>query len=292
MKITREKVLSTELSLYEINQYPIQMDGRFNPLPDLDQVVVNRYSSSKVTFSLGDQIFELKGNFGATKITKFTDLLDITSNFTSLTHFQSIEGVKTLRLFIEVTPTDIGTTVDKFIQGFENGDLSSLFAGNDEIHGTDFTNGDGEGAFGTAVSGDLLNGFTGNDKIYAYRGNDEIWGGSGNDQIFGGLGNDALIGGSGNDQIVGGAGKDTIYGGTGRDYFDFDKISDSGITAPERDLIKDFNKSQGDKIDLRTIDAKISTANNDAFSFIGSAPTNNSASQASNGKLWYADGIL
>jgi hypothetical protein len=49
--------------------------------------------------------------------------------------------------------------------------------------------------------------------------------------------------------------------------FDFDNVSESGITSATRDVIKDF--LAGDKIDLASIDAIVTTAANDAFSFIG-----------------------
>jgi hypothetical protein len=128
------------------------------------------------------------------------------------------------------------------------------------------------------------------DTVSGYAGNDTILGNGGNDVLYGDAGNDSIKGGSGNDTLIGGVGKDTLTGGTGRDYFDFNKISESGITSSARDVIKDFTKSHGDKIDLRTIDAKTGGTSNDAFSFVSRAPTTDGT--ASNGKLWYADGIL
>jgi serralysin len=128
------------------------------------------------------------------------------------------------------------------------------------------------------------------DTVSGYAGNDTILGNGGGDVLYGDAGNDSIKGGSGNDTLIGGVGKDTLTGGTGRDYFDFDKISESGITSSTRDVIKDFIKSQGDKIDLRTIDAKSGGTSNDAFSFVSRAPTTDGT--ASNGKLWYANGVL
>ena len=131
--------------------------------------------------------------------------------------------------------------------------------------------------------------FAGNDTITGNKFADIVKSGAGSDTLKGNAGNDKLYGESGNDNLIGGTGKDTLTGGTGRDYFDFDKISESGITSTTRDIIKDFSKSHGDKIDLRTIDAK-SGGTNDAFSFVSKAPTSDGT--ASNGKLWYANGIL
>ncbi|MCV9880124.1 type I secretion C-terminal target domain-containing protein [Brenneria sp. KBI 447] len=66
-------------------------------------------------------------------------------------------------------------------------------------------------------------------------GSDELYGGSGNDQLFGGQGNDTLVGGDGDDILIGGAGADTFKWQSG----------DIG-----HDVIKDFNASEGDRIDL------------------------------------------
>lgn len=134
--------------------------------------------------------------------------------------------------------------------------------------------------------------FSGDDVISGNKYSDIIKSGAGNDTLIGNAGNDVLYGESNNDILRGGSGKDTLYGGTGIDYFDFDKITESGINSTTRDVIKDFSKSQGDKIDLRTIDAKAGFTLNDTFSFLSSAPTNNSPSQSSNGKVWYSSGVL
>lgn len=80
-------------------------------------------------------------------------------------------------------------------------------------------------------------------------------------------GNDLLQGRGGNDILIGGAGTDTMVGGTGADYFDFNSLSESAV-GPTRDVISDFSRAQGDKIDLSTIDAISSITGNQAFTFI------------------------
>ncbi len=99
--------------------------------------------------------------------------------------------------------------------------------------------------------------------------NNRLDGGSGNDRLFGGSGNDSLFGGSGNDQLTGGAGLDKLIGGSGADQFIFTKVSDSTATTSGRDMILDFARTLGDKINLSAIDANTSTAGNQAFTFIG-----------------------
>ncbi len=83
-------------------------------------------------------------------------------------------------------------------------------------------------------------------------------------------GTDTLIGGNGNDTLIGGAGTDTLTGGLNADRFDFNALHES-VVGGNRDSIH-FNRAQGDKIDLSTIDADTDgTAGNRLSSFIGTA---------------------
>ncbi len=87
-------------------------------------------------------------------------------------------------------------------------------------------------------------------------------GGNGSANILSGLdGADILAGYGGNDTLIGGNGSDQLTGGTGADSFYYSLDSDSGFTATTRDLVKDFNVSEGDKIDLSAFAG--------TFSFIG-----------------------
>ena len=106
--------------------------------------------------------------------------------------------------------------------------------------------------------------------------------------LTGGAGNDTLTGGAGNDLLIGGAGLDKLYGGTGADKFDFNALSEMGLGAALRDVIGDFKTSEGDKIDLSTLDANVATAANDAFSFIGSSAFSSNATA----QVRFAGGIL
>jgi Ca2+-binding RTX toxin-like protein len=112
----------------------------------------------------------------------------------------------------------------------------------------------------------------------ALKGNDQIIGGSNDDILMGYKGNDVLKGGDGDDYLIGGAGKDRLHGGNGFDYlygeagadtFMFERISDSYDGDP--DTIGDFSRKQGDRINLKAIDADTTTAGNGAFKFIGAA---------------------
>ncbi|WP_421590303.1 M10 family metallopeptidase C-terminal domain-containing protein [Shinella sp. M27] len=122
-----------------------------------------------------------------------------------------------------------------------------------------------------------------NDTIFSIDGNDLLHGGDGNDgigadKIEGCAGIDALHCDAGNDTLVGGALGDSLWGGTGADTFKFKSTSDS--TTSGWDTVKDFERGL-DKIDLPAIDADLTAAGNNAFSFISAKPVDASA-----GALW------
>ncbi|RON83260.1 LapA family giant adhesin [Pseudomonas fluorescens] len=94
---------------------------------------------------------------------------------------------------------------------------------------------------------DVSGAHDGNDTLLGGAGNDILFGSGGNDLLDGGKGNDILLGGTGNDTLIGGKGNDTLIGGSGADTFVW-KAGDTG-----NDVIKDFNASEGDRIDLRDL---------------------------------------
>ena len=100
-------------------------------------------------------------------------------------------------------------------------------------------------------------------------GNDQLDGRGGNDSLLGGAGADSLLGGTGNDVLTGGAGADRLNGGLGADQFVFLGLGESGVAPAGRDLIQDFSHGQGDRIDLRGIDAHAGLAGDQAFRLIG-----------------------
>ena len=107
-------------------------------------------------------------------------------------------------------------------------------------------------------SGDISG--TGNAAANLLRGN------VGNNLLVGGAGCDKLYGEDGNDRISGGAAADRLTGGAGADIFVFERLSDSGAASSARDAILDFAGVEGDRIDLRGIDA-IGGGADDAFLF-------------------------
>ncbi|WP_425335043.1 calcium-binding protein [Nostoc punctiforme] len=90
--------------------------------------------------------------------------------------------------------------------------------------------------------------FTGNPVLsYSNIERFEITGSQYADVLRGTAGNDILNGGAGNDILVGGAGNDILTGGTGADQFVFNSKLE-GL-----DVIKDFSRVEGDKIQISKI---------------------------------------
>lgn len=150
---------------------------------------------------------------------------------------------------------------------------------------------------GTGVGIDLSQGFaqTGANRFEALvsiekatgtNAGDTIIGSTGANTLNGRGGNDILSGLAGNDRLIGGTGRDEMRGGPGADTFDFNGRTESG-TGANRDIIVDFRRAQGDKVDLSTIDANGIASGNQAFTFIGTAAFGHHA-----GELRFTGGII
>ena len=98
------------------------------------------------------------------------------------------------------------------------------------------------------------------------KGKDSIYSGDGDDNLLGYGGNDTLAGGGGDDLLLGGRGDDTLSGGAGADLFRFRNISEFGSG---RDRISDFDRSEGDAIEFKYMDADDVAPGDQAFAFIG-----------------------
>lgn len=109
----------------------------------------------------------------------------------------------------------------------------------------------------------------GNDHLIGGVDKDIIFGQGGNDILDGGKGNDILFGGDGDDILIGGPGDDILMGGAGADTFVWKK-NDFG-----HDVIKDFNLSEGDKIDLSLLLIDSMDRNSDRDDFLQITTVNN-----------------
>lgn len=129
----------------------------------------------------------------------------------------------------------------------------------------------GDGRSNTLAGGggsDTLNGEGGNDHLYGDTYGPYGAGPAGADKLNGGKGDDLLVGRDGKDTLNGGLGHDKLYGGKQADIFDFNSLKDS-VVGINRDLIADFDRKGGDRIDLSTIDANYNHRGNQTFKFIG-----------------------
>jgi Ca2+-binding RTX toxin-like protein len=122
-------------------------------------------------------------------------------------------------------------------------------------------------------------------------GDDQLVGGGGGDVLFGGAqprdgvdiieppgdgvpltdGHDTLVGGRGRDQLIGGTGADTLTGGRDADIFIWRTVTETGVLVVDMDLITDFNRREGDLIDVHEIDADETIFGNQDFTFVGTA---------------------
>ena len=91
-----------------------------------------------------------------------------------------------------------------------------------------------------------------------------------NDELHGENGQDTISGRGGDDTLVGGAAGDTLKGRGGGDDFVYKAVTDSSgqHRRPRRDTIIDFDGTEGDRIDVRPLDAKLGNGNQ-KFVFIG-----------------------
>ncbi|MCY1370203.1 RTX calcium-binding nonapeptide repeat (4 copies) [compost metagenome] len=135
-----------------------------------------------------------------------------------------------------------------------------------------------------AVTTAQATGGSGSDTLLNF---ENLVGSNFNDILTGNAASNILDGGLGNDVLIGGAGADHLFGGAGLDRFDFNALGEMGVGAL-RDVVRDFKRVEGDKIDLSTLDANVATAANDAFTFIGGSAFSANAT----GQLRFANGIL
>ncbi|MCF3642697.1 calcium-binding protein [Rhizobium sp. TRM95111] len=152
--------------------------------------------------------------------------------------------------------TIIGTAGANVLKGLNGEDQLEGLEGDDDLYG-----GNGN---------DTLYGDDGYDNLFGEKGHDDLYGGTGEDDLSGGKGYDNLSGGKGRDVLIGGLGSDLLNGGKGADNFDFNSVDDS-VVGSNRDEIVDFNRGQGDVIDLSGIDANENSGGNQSFDFIGTS---------------------
>jgi Ca2+-binding RTX toxin-like protein len=101
-------------------------------------------------------------------------------------------------------------------------------------------------------------------------GSDTLSGDSGANSLAGGGGADLLKGGEGSDKLTGGGGKDSLTGGAGADRYVYTSGNQTGLGSTARDVVADFSKTDGDKLDVSAWDAKPSVTGVQHWSFVAS----------------------
>lgn len=97
---------------------------------------------------------------------------------------------------------------------------------------------------------------------------DRLIAGAGDDSVSGGRGNDWIEGCGGDDTLTGGADRDILTGGDGEDSFLFDE-GETDASRQAADVITDFNQADGDRVNLKAIDARLLASGDQMFTFIG-----------------------
>jgi Ca2+-binding RTX toxin-like protein len=118
------------------------------------------------------------------------------------------------------TFTYYGTGTTGTFEGFEaviGTEHADFIGANDALSGVVIDGMGGDDRIEGGEGDDYIDGGEGDDTIESGAGNDTVYGGDGNDTIDGGDGNDELYGDAGNDAIWASSGDDTIYGGDGND---------------------------------------------------------------------------
>lgn len=146
-----------------------------------------------------------------------------------------------------------GVVVD-LIEGTAKGGARAVISGFEKVEGSAFD--------------DELLGSDDNSRD----GADALVGASGNDRLVGRAGDDSLTGGEGDDTLQGGVGRDELSGRAGRDIYVYGSVAESSSVVGETDLIFDLRRDDGDRIDLRQIDADGTTAGDQKFRFVGNGP--------------------
>nr|WP_311197669.1 immunoglobulin-like domain-containing protein [Pseudomonas fluorescens] len=131
----------------------------------------------------------------------------------------------------------------------------------------------------------VISGPNGASQLIGGEGNDILLAQGGNHLLDGNNGNDLLLGGTGSDTLSGGAGNDFLGGGAGADSFVW-AAGDKG-----HDVIKDFNVTAGDRLDLHDLLQGESGSTIDNFLKITTVDNVSTLQVSSEGKLNAVGGV-
>ncbi|MDB6181961.1 calcium-binding protein [Paracoccus fistulariae] len=202
-----------------------------------DDLIRVEHGLNRVDGGQGEDILQIVTRVADLQVYRLADGTMVFDSGKSLTLASDIEAVQIKH------PGLLGGTTDYSIKGDRL----------EDEHWSFFELGDRDIAYGQAVSGlgsdEVLSGRVvfgqaGDDRITGTSGADLLHGGEGGDQLSGGRGNDRLFGAEGDDQLSAGAGLDRLAGGQGDDVFIFD------AAVSGRAIVEDFNLMSGDQDQL------------------------------------------
>ncbi|MEO1524496.1 MAG: calcium-binding protein [Planctomycetota bacterium] len=139
-----------------------------------------------------------------------------------------------------------GTAVDVTLSGGSGDDIFII-----DSDGTAVLDGDsGNDKLFGGNGNDILSGGDGDDLLEGSKGDDLLHGDSGADTIYGGLGHDILLGGTGDDDLDGGFGDDVLKGEQGADILRGAEGTDEVLGGADADTIRyGFRLNDSDAID-------------------------------------------
>jgi Ca2+-binding RTX toxin-like protein len=239
---------------------------------------------SSLELGKGDDILAVNAETDVT-ISMFESLdgdldLDISSIAMNLSQLDAGEGDDVVTLSGDVrlqiqAPDDLADLIADF-EPEQLGMVDSILSG-------------GKGNDHLVVQGAVrsrINGGADDDDLYLIGESEQVVldGGSGNDRLFGSHHAESMVGGEGDDLLLGNGGADIMEGGAGSDIFvldmdmgvdigilsemsDFEKALISGMTDLDLARITDFNAMEGDAIALRGQGIGIAERAQDLFTY-------------------------
>ncbi|UVC10285.1 hypothetical protein IHQ71_06685 [Rhizobium sp. TH2] len=148
------------------------------------------------------------------------DTFWIGGNSTGIDTFLGGSGTDTVRLFSDLTRSEIVLDVAAGVEVLDLGNFALLGSAGSDLY--DFSGVTSiinrSGAIELGNGNDIFTGHAGVDVVDGGNSNDTLQGGGGNDQLYGGTGRDLLDGGEGDDIFwIGDIDMDTFVGGAGTD---------------------------------------------------------------------------
>jgi len=167
-------------------------------------------------------------------------------------------NVERLRLMLAGASNGTGNALDNTLYAGDGNNVLDGAGGNDTVS---FAFASAGVTVSLATAGVQATGGSASDTLISI---EHLIGSGFNDNLTGNAGNNVLDGGAGGDLLTGGVGSDVLTGGAGSDTFDFNALSEMGLTNTTWDVITDFVHGT-DKLDLATLDADTALAGDQAF---------------------------